>query len=138
MAFDHPALATWYDAVPLDSGRMEEVLHPEVEFNVCAGWPNGGSFQGHDGVLRDFFPQASKAWERLKPEVEEVIEVGDKSIVRGHYVGVAAGGEPFSLEFVHIWGIRDGKIASLHQVADSALLMDALAAGAGAVAAPEG
>jgi len=125
MAFEHSALATWYEAVPLDEGLMREVLDPEVEFNVCAGWPNGGSFQGHDGVLSEFFPEASKAWERLKPEVEEVIEAGDRSIVRGRYVGVAAGGTPFSLEFVHIWTIRDGKIASLHQVADSVLLSDA-------------
>jgi uncharacterized protein len=127
MSFSHPALDAWYDAVPRDYERMRELLHPEVEFHVCEGWPNGGTYLGREGVLDDFFPRASGAWESLVPEIDEVVELGETCVVRGRYVGIAVGGHNFTVQYVHVWRLRDGKLASLHQVADSALLADAIA-----------
>jgi ketosteroid isomerase-like protein len=105
----------WYDA--------------DVEFNVCAGWPNGGTFHGSRAVLDDFFPESAKAWTRLKPTPEEIIELGDTFVVRGRYIGVARGTEiPFELEFVHIWRVRDARLISLHQIADTTILTAAMTA----------
>lgn len=128
MSYAGSVVEEWYEAVPLDTERMKELLDPEVEFHVCAGWPNGGTYHGHEGVLRDFFPTASVAWEALKVEVDEAVAVEDTYVVRGRYVGTATGtGAPFSVEFIHLWRINDGKIVNLRQVADSAILADALA-----------
>ncbi len=128
MAFEGSPVQIWYEAAPRDVQRMKEVLHPDVEFNVCPGWPNGGTFHGHDGVLQDFFPGAARAWERIRPEIDEVIGAGDTYVVRGHYAGVASGTQiPFSVEFVHIWRVADGRLISMHQIADTAILADAVA-----------
>ncbi len=128
MAFDGSPVQIWYEAAPLDVERMKEVLHPDVEFKVCQGWPNGGTFHGHDGVLGDFFPGAARAWERIRPEIDQVVEAGDTYVVRGRYVGAASPTRiPFSVEFVHIWRVADGRLISLHQIADTAILADAVA-----------
>lgn len=128
MGIDGSPVRTWYEVAPVNTEAMREILHPDVEFNVCPGWPNGGVFRGHEGVLSDFFSGAGKAWERIKPEMDDVIEVGDTYVVRGHYVGIASQTQiPFDVQFVHIWRVKDGKLISLHQIADTAILADAAA-----------
>ena len=128
MALEGSPVQTWYEVAPVNTERMREVLHPDVVFDVCPGWPNGGVFHGAEAVLSDFFSGAGKAWERIKPEMHEVIEVGDTYVVRGHYVGIAAGTQiPFDAQFVHIWRVKDGQLISLHQIADTAILADAMA-----------
>lgn len=126
MPFEDSPVAAWYEAAPANIERMKEILHPDIEFNVCAGWPNGGTYYGHEGVFVDFFPIAAKAWEKVVPEVDEVIEAGDTYVIRGRYVGVARPtGNPFSLDFVHIWRVKDDKLVSLDQIADTAVLVRA-------------
>ena len=133
MGFDDSPVKRWYEVAPQDPVAMREILDSEVEFSVCEGWPNGGTFQGSAAVLEDFFPGAARAWETIKPEFEEVIEAGDTFVVRGRYAGVARGtGTPFSTEFVHIWRVRGGRLVSLRQIADTVILADAMR-GAGAV-----
>jgi ketosteroid isomerase-like protein len=113
----------WYEAAPADIEGMRSLLGAEVEFSVCAGWPNGGVFRGRESVLRDFFPRAAEAWEWMKPRVDGVIEAGDTYVVNGRYTGVASGSQvSFSLEFVHIWRVEDGALVFLRQVADTAIL----------------
>jgi hypothetical protein len=123
MGFQGSPVEIWYEAAPLDKARMREVLHPDVVFNVCAGWPNGGTFRGPDAALNDFFPIAARSWQRVTPKIEEVIEAGDTYVVRGFYDGVAAETHlPFNVEFVHIWRVKDDRLVSLNQVADTAIL----------------
>jgi len=120
---DQAVLKRWYEAVPDDREGMDALLDPEVEFRVCAGWPSGGTYHGPRAVLDEYFATAGQAWESLDPEVDEVIEAGEACVVRGRYVGIAAGtGVAFEADFIHVWRLRDGRIVSLDQVADSALL----------------
>jgi uncharacterized protein len=129
MAFKGSAVERWYEVAPLDVEGMREILHPQIEFRVCEGWPNGGVFHGPDAVIGDFFPGASGSWEAIRPEFEEVIEADDTFIVRGRYLGTAAPTSlPFSIQFVHIWRLRDGLLVSLDQIADTGML-DAAVAG---------
>lgn len=128
MAFEGSPVQLWYEAAPSDVDGMKRALHPDVVFMVCDGWPNGGTFHGHEGVLKDFFPAAARAWERIKPEIDEVIDAEGTYVVRGRYVGVARETQvPFSLEFVHIWRVKDGRLISMNQIADTAILADARA-----------
>ena len=76
---------------------------------------------------RHFFFNSAQAWERLTPTVTEVIVAGETTVVRGTYDGVASPtGIPFSAAFVHIWRVRDGKLVSLDQIADTAIIADAV------------
>lgn len=123
MSFQGSPVQRWYEVAPVDVVGMRSLLHPEVVFTICAGWPNGGTFHGPDAVLNDFFPASARAWESLKPNFDEVLEDDERFAVRGHYDGVAApSGVAFALDFVHIWKLRDGMLASLHQIADTAVL----------------
>jgi len=133
MGFEGSPVQRWYEAAPWDTERMRDLLDPEVRFSVCAGWPDSAVFEGRDQVLEEFFAHAAKSFASVKPEIDEVIEAGDAFVVHGHYDGVAAGTEiPFSLEYVHIWRVRDGRLVSLSQIADTAILADALAGRTGA------
>lgn len=112
----------WYAVAP-DVAHMRRLLHPAIEFKVCAGWPNGGTFRGHDGVFNDFLPGATKAWEWIRPCVEEVIESGDTTVVLGRYeAAIRATGQQVSGDFVHVWRTSDGRLISMRQVADTAAL----------------
>ena len=117
----------WYQSAPAEFAGMKDALDPGVEFRVCAGWPSGGLFHGHKEVFEDFFFNSAQAWERLTPTVTEVIVAGETTVVRGTYDGVASPtGIPFSAAFVHIWRVRDGKLVSLDQIADTAIIADAV------------
>lgn len=132
MGFEGSPVEAWYEAAPFDTDRMRGLLHPEVRFSVCAGWPDSAVFEGADQVIEEFFVHAKKSFVSVKPEVDEVIEAGDRYVIHGHYDGVTAGTEvPVTIEYVHIWHLRDGKLASLSQIADTAILADALAGRSG-------
>lgn len=128
MEFKGSPVEKWYEVAPVDIEGMRSILHPEVEFHVCEGWPNGGSYHGIDAILDEFFPRASGSWETLKPHYDEVTEAGDSVVVRGRYVGSAAGTSiPFSVEFMHLWKVKDGLLIGMRQIADTVILADALA-----------
>ncbi len=127
MSFAGSPVEAWYEASPTRIEVMKRLLAEDADFYVCPGWPAGGHYHGHDEVFGGFFPTAGKAWTRLRPVLEEVVEAEGTFVVRGRYEGVASATElPFSCEFVHIWRVKDGRLASLHQVADTAVLADAM------------
>ena len=123
MPYEGSPAQAFYNAA--DSDALRNALDENVEFRICPGWPGGGVFTGHRGVFEDFFPRASPAWRSIRAVPSQVFEVDDTFIVRGQYVGVASSGTPFEVDFVHIWGVHDGKLISLDQVADSATLAQA-------------
>ena len=50
----------------------------------------------------------------------------DHVFVLGHYHAVTKNGHEADVRFIHLWTVRDGKLAHLQQAADSHVLQDAL------------
>jgi ketosteroid isomerase-like protein len=67
----------------IDSGDMEELLRmldPEIEWRTPPQGTLDPTYRGHEGVQR-LFAQLFEAWERIRHEIQELIEVGDSVVV---------------------------------------------------------
>jgi ketosteroid isomerase-like protein len=58
---------------------------------------------------------------------EEFIDGGDVIVALGHYRGKGvATGKEFEARNAHVWRIKDGKVAGLEIITDTAIWRDAL------------
>ena len=90
---------------------------PEIK-NV----PIAGKRTGRDGVA-DFFDSVWRDQDVLEFEPGEIIAQNDKVVSLGHYKWrVKETGRDFESDFVHIFTIRDGKIAGFREHFDSAVV----------------
>jgi ketosteroid isomerase-like protein len=98
-----------------DAATVLAIYDPEVEWDISQaparhllGEPH--VFRGHDG-LKEFFRAWYEAWEVVKPDLEELIDTGDRVIAiettrgRGRTSGLSV-----ELPHVSVWTIRKGKI----------------------------
>lgn len=102
------------------------LLSPHVECYQTEELPWGGSYQGLDGI-KAFL---SKLFSRIESSVDiaHYIEAGDKIVAVGTTSGTAKHtGKPFRCDLVHIWTVRDGKIARFEVYIDTAKMQVALA-----------
>ena len=89
--------------------------------------------------IKEFLGTFKKAFPDLKVKVEDVIAEGDKVVARctlmgthkGEFMGMAATGKTFSVEFIDILRFKDGKIVEHWGVSDDAGLMEQLGGSAG-------
>lgn len=93
---------------------------PEIK-NVAIA----GKRTGRDGVT-DFFATVARDQDVLEFEPREIVAQNDKVVSLGHYKWrVKATGKDFESDFVHIFTIRDGKIAAFREHFDSAVVAGA-------------
>jgi len=105
---------------------IRQVLAPDVRWEVVEGFPYSDVYLGLKGVS-DFFARLFSDFEDWHTEPSEFFETGDYVIVLGAYSAKAkATGKTFKARFAHVWTMRNGVIARLQQVADTAQLARAL------------
>lgn len=96
---------------------IEAALHlidEEAEVNVPATATAVGRtepYRGHDGV-RAYFADASRVWEQLAIEADDIRATGNSVVVFGHVVG-RVGDDVVRRRVVWTWKLRDGKAVSL-------------------------
>jgi uncharacterized protein len=80
----------------------------------------GGRRQGHAGVS-EFFAGMSAEEEVTKFEPREFIAQGDRVVALGTYAAtVKETGRDYESDWVHVFTVRDGKIASFQEFFDNA------------------
>jgi ketosteroid isomerase-like protein len=88
---------------------------PDIE-----GVPLGGTRTGRAGVA-DFFSTLARDQEVIEFEPREFIAQDDKVVSLGHYKWrVRETGREFESDFVHVFTVRDGKIAAFREHFDTA------------------
>ncbi|MCG7210115.1 nuclear transport factor 2 family protein [Streptomyces arenae] len=104
-----------------------EILTPDFVWDITPGFPHGGIYHGWDNVARDFFGPMRPNYESFG-SVPEHYYTDDHGhvFVLGHYHAETKTGNKADVRFIHLWTIRDGKIAGLVQAADSHVLQQAL------------
>ena len=103
------------------------LLHAEVEILQTPLLPWGGSYRGHEGA-REFFRRLAEEVDAL-PEPEEFIPAGDAVAVTGRLRGRArASGKAFDLAIVHVWTLREGRVARFEAYIDTPRMLAALSA----------
>jgi 2-(1,2-epoxy-1,2-dihydrophenyl)acetyl-CoA isomerase len=113
----YPALATG------DRDALDELLHPDFIGETTRGLPMGlgGRYDGPAAMRRDFWGAIARAYVATAEPLEIQALADDRVLVVGRYTGMArATGTKFEADFVHIIAVRDGRIAALTQLTDSA------------------
>jgi ketosteroid isomerase-like protein len=90
---------------------------PEIK-NVAIA----GKRTGRDAVT-DFFATVTRDQDMIEFDPREIVAQNDKVVSLGHYKWrVKQTGRDFASDFVHIFTIRDGKIAAFREHFDSAVV----------------
>ena len=120
-----------YDAFgSRDESRLRKLLHPEVEWIQCAGFPGGGHRHGVQEVLDKVFGSLRSEWRDWRVDVEEYLDAGGSVVVLGRYSGTHTGtGRAMTAVFAHVYQVDDGRITRFRQYTDTAELLKAAQSG---------
>lgn len=120
---------TFYDSV--EGGDLERalgLLSPDCAWTEMDGFPYAGTHIGPEGVLENVFARLGGEWDGFALEVDEVLDAGDAVIGIGTYSGAyKATGKPMRARVVHVWRLRDGKVAAFEQFTDTRRVVEATA-----------
>jgi ketosteroid isomerase-like protein len=111
-----------YDAfIKGDSERLLSFMAQDIECEVpqVSGLPFAGRRQGRDNVA-EFFRMVDAAQQVRDFQPCEYIADGERVVVLGHYERtVRATGADWGSDWVHIFTVRDGKVASIRELSDT-------------------
>ena len=126
MASDKATVQTFYDFLSNPGSKSHAKT---FRSNVSKDWQSFGNYSGKNKTAGAFIGQLgffAKLIPDLKWKVEEMIQAGDRVIVRGRasgtpkepLFGVDGKGEGFTFMSIDIHTIKDGKIAKTYHVED--------------------
>ena len=110
-----------------DPNVAAELMAPDIIWDVTPGFPLGGVYHGFEAVGREFFDPLGQLWSSFHAQGEQFYADDDNHVfVLGHYHGTAKDGKTAAIRFIHLWTVRDGKLAHMQQAADSYVAREAL------------
>jgi uncharacterized protein len=102
--------------VPAVLGAFAE----DIEWFEAEGMPYGGVYHGGEAVAQNVFGPIAEDVEGFAVTPEELIGSGATVAAVVRYTGTGkATGKPLDVPAVHVWGIRDGKLAHFRQFIDT-------------------
>jgi ketosteroid isomerase-like protein len=105
-----------------DIQSLLELLSEDVEWKLFEiEWvPFSGTRRGVERV-GEFFSQVFDTEEPLRFEPRELVAQGDKVVALGDYAWrVKSTGREYESDFVHVFTVRDGKVARFQEFMDTA------------------
>lgn len=110
-----------------DVPKVLSTMASDIEWTEAEGYPYAGTYIGPDAVVAAVFVRLATEWEDYQAVPDRLIAEGDTVIALGHYGGrYIATGKSFRTPFVHVWAVRDGKLAKFVQHTDTAVVQRAL------------
>lgn len=110
-----------------DPAVTKEIMAPDIVWDITPGFPFGGVYHGYDSMMNEFFGSLLPGFGSFGAKAEQYYATDDDHVfVFGHYHGETKTGETADARFIHLWTVRDGKLAHLRQAADSHVLQQAL------------
>jgi ketosteroid isomerase-like protein len=104
------------------------LLAPDCAWTEMEGLAPAGVYHGPDGVREGIFFTIGSEWDGFAMTVDEVLDAGDTAVGVGTYSGTCkATGRVMQARVVHVFRIRDGKIAAFEQFADTLKIAEAKA-----------
>ena len=104
-----------------------QIIAPDLVFDVTPGFPGGGIYHGWADVGQDFFGSIMPSYDDFYAGAEHFYADDENHVfVLGHYHATPKGKDEVQVRFIHLWTIRDGKLARMQQAADSYVLREAL------------
>jgi ketosteroid isomerase-like protein len=105
----------------------------DIEWFEAEGMPYGGLHRGRDAVAQKVFGPITEDVEGFAITPEELIGSGSTVAAIVRYTGTGkATGKPLDVQVVHVWDIRDGKLARFRQFIDTVKYAEVVPAGVAA------
>lgn len=126
-----------------DLSTVLACMSPHIEWEIPAvpALPFTGKRRGTDQVA-EYFRLSSELQQVRTLAPKEIVAQGDKVIVLGHGAWTVKGtGQEFESDLVHVFTVRDGRIAAFREFMDAHVAVEAfgcypLGAGSTAAAGP--
>jgi ketosteroid isomerase-like protein len=101
----------FYDAYNArDSQALDRLLHPEAEITTLSSRGGLGG-EWRRGATRQYFEQLDEAWTRLRIEIEEYREVGERVVALGAARGAGTSSQvEVASDFAAVLVVRDSQI----------------------------
>lgn len=110
-----------------DPAAICAVLHDDVEWIQCPGFPNGGVRRGHTEVLEKVLGGIAADWSPFASEIDDFLDAGDTVVVLGRYTGASREtGKPMVAAFAHVYDVDGGKVRRFRQYTDTHPMVVAL------------
>ncbi len=113
-----------YDAFANNDGEtISGLVTDDVVWIEAPNTPyaDNSPYVGKDAVFGDLFVKLGTEWTGYTVTPENFVAQGDTVVTFGKYSGkFNATGRELSTQFVHVWTIRDNKIAQFQQYTDTA------------------
>jgi uncharacterized protein len=105
----------------------------DIEWFEAEGMPYGGLHRGGEAVAQNVFGPISEDVEGFAVTPEEYIGSGATVVAIVRYTGTGKGtGKALDEPVVHVWEIRDGKLARFRQFIDTIKFAEVVPAGVAA------
>lgn len=112
-----------------DHGAVMDLLHDDVRWTINCADPGPvpwfGTFHGKSEVPRFFQGLTAAEFTDFSPKA--MVADGDLVMVWLHVALTSPKGKTVDMSEVHIWQLRDGKVASLDALEDTAAVKEAMA-----------
>ena len=100
-------------------GDFESALakvREDVDWGEPPDMPDtGGGYHGHEGLVKSF-ARFMGAWQELRVDIVELVEVGDRVAVMTHWAGRSKGtGIEVDQRVAQVYEFRGGKVARVRQ-----------------------
>ena len=107
--------------VPAVLGAMAD----DIEWHEAEGMPYGGVYNGGEAVAKNVFGPITEDIPDFAVKPEEFIASGNAVAAVVRYTGTGkAAGKQLNLPVVHVWDVRNGKIAQFRQFIDTAKFLE--------------
>ncbi|WP_394183554.1 nuclear transport factor 2 family protein [Marinomonas posidonica] len=117
-----------YEGSSEENGKnLLEVLAPNATWTEAAGFPYAGTYTGAEDIVANVFHRLGTEWTGYQAKVHTYLADGDRVAAFGVYSGTYnATGKYMTATFAHLYQLKDGKILSMEQYVDSAMVQEAL------------
>jgi uncharacterized protein len=101
----------------------------DIEWFEAEGMPYGGVYRGGDAIAQNVFGPITTDNDGFALILEELIGSGGTVAAILRYTGTGkVTGKPLDVPAVHVWDIRDGKLARFRQYIDTVKYADVVPA----------
>jgi ketosteroid isomerase-like protein len=100
-------VAAWNEG---DYEGIVEMCHPDVEWSFSDRLPDAtGHIRGKDEVRR-FFETFTEDWSEISIRADRITDRGSDVVAEVAFVARGRDGIEVSMQFVHVWTVRDRQI----------------------------
>ncbi|ROL70406.1 DUF4440 domain-containing protein [Pseudomonas chlororaphis] len=117
-----------YEGASEENGKhLLAALASDATWTEAAGFPYAGTYTGPAEILAGVFQRLATEWKDYKATVHTYLADGERVAAFGVYSGIyLKTGKAMSATFAHLYQLKDGKIVSMEQFVDSAIVQGAM------------